>query len=1236
MTKFDFHLAETESATKINAKARTLKATTALASTFTAGALAMGLGAAVMVPIQAQAKDNTIASGDNTVVWGSADVDADSVSPTAAAAGENVIFDAAAGDSDILSITNNGTNNDGSADTNTFAVGAITAGADAKGNVAVEAHNIAGDHGDLTVSIESMGTETDESIKALTVTGGAGASDTGAGTTGTTGNAANTTLGSSYVDAVTVTGGAGADGGGGTGGTGGASSLTLSGDLEGAITIAGGAAGDSTSGTGGTGGNAIVYAKDDINGDVAMTSASGAASLVFNGDSSTAGQGSDTATTSQALIGNVTGAGTVQNSTSSEYLWIGGNVGADASGAAAESDDASGNKITTLQLDSGTTTLMAGALGVTGSVAGSADGSAQGGSLDLRSNGVQAGVNGQDNDTTTRYGGSNTTSDITGDVNLSSLTVRGSHAASAAADGTGEVIGGTNALTVGGDIAADVLTIIGGDGGNAVDIENGTNEAGLGGGSSTLTALGNIIGDITLDDGSDGTTRNKAGGPGGSAILNIGDAAAGAADSEHTITGSISAAGAGEGSIVINNDADADSTDGVGVGVTFTGDVGSSTAAIGSIEQTSGYTTYQGGVYTNSYTQTAGDATFVDLSAGTYTQAAGAITVSGNMDVTDFVHVEGDLIFSGDTAQTITVVDNDTTAAQGTAGLVSTKGDIIVDNTVGTTFTNDVTVTEGNLTVSAGGTATFGGDITLGTDDGLFTVESDATAVINGGTFDGAADDDTSTIAGTLQLNGELKLAGTDSNIEFANGSILALGMTEGTALNASGGTFSATGTDDITVKAANGMKDGNVVTVSTGDLSFDNFVEKVASTNLMNFTLSDDSGKILLTATSKSTADIADALSLSASESESLLAAFNNSTNAQFADFIGDATAEEAALVADQTAVQEETLTASVGAISGAANQVATITVDRLASLRTGDAYGLEADQAAAGFATGDGAMTGNVWGKLFYNVADQDTVDDSDGYDADTSGLAFGTDTDVGANMRVGASLAMSQSEVEGKGGGDAQTDIDSYQLTVYGDLTQSDYFVDWQIGASNSSVETTTTVDPASGVSGSNSDYDSMTYIAKVGLGMPMEMEGTSRFTPYGSLGFQRISSDDYDLIFPDDPGLNQNVSPDDVNEVSVSLGGRYTMSGQTSGGGTVTPQIRGAISYDFIGDTPEATSTYADQTSLTVKGTEAEKIGAALGVGVNYVSDAASLGVDLDSTMKDGYASYTGALNFRLQF
>ncbi len=807
----------------------------------------------------------------------------------------------------------------------------------------------------------------------------------------------------------------------------------------------------------------------------------------------------------------------------------------------------------------------------------------------------------------------------------------------------------------------DTITLTGGDGGNAANTT-----AGRAGGQASLYTLRGATGNIILKDGNAGTSTFKddgstkaAGGSGGTAFMRIRESSSSPVD--QTITGSISAFEDGDGEMQISV--------GVTTNVTVTGDVGASDKAIGLIEQTSGNLSLKSDLNVTDFTHVDGDLTFngttaqtitvVDDDANDDTTTAGLVLAVGSttsdLSVDNATGVtfttavtlsEGNVVVGGLGASVATFSD----------ALTLTKGNLEVGNGTAassSTFSGDVTLTDGDIIVAADSTATFGDDITVAHSAGALTATAGGTMVISGGTAVEGETHNVTTLTtgatttarvadgGTLKLNNTLKLANDPSDLTFLDGSTLELGIISGTAIDASENEDGVIASGAINIVASNAMKSGNqVILVNHISSGLDaNTYATINDRRFMTFAITEDTANnnVVLTAASKPIPDIAEELSISETNAERLLTAFNNSTNPEFAEFVGgEATDAQAALIADQAAVQEETLTASAGTISGAATQVAGITADRLASLRTGEAYGLEAEQAASGFATGDGAMNRNMWGKLFFNTASQDNSRDADGYDSDTNGFVLGSDTEINPNMRAGVSLAITRSDVDGKGGGDAQTDIDGYQLTVYGDFTQSDYFVDWQVGASMSNVETLTEVDPLSGSSSSNSEYDSLSYLAKVGLGTPMDMGDGTRWTPYGSFSFQRITSDEYTLIFPNDPGLNQTVVPDDVDEFTASLGGRYTVAIETEEGATLSPQVRGALSYNFIGNTAEATSTYADGTELTVKGVEAEKFGASLGVGITYASDATTLGFDIDSTLKDGYASYTGALNFRLQF
>ena len=232
-----------------------LKATTALVSTLT-----MGLAIAAIASTPAQAADISLGANEE---W--ADTDSSETATDvgdAAAAGDNVNFTA-----DVtLTVTNDGNNNDGSGK-NTFELGTVTATNSSEGTIAVQAENDPAIHdGNLIVTIDSVGTDADHTVKALSVDGGNGGASV-------IGNTANTTVidtAAAYIDTVTVTGGAGAAN---VDQNGGAASVTLQGALIGDLNITGGAGADTDNLTddGGNGGSATATVFAGVTGDIRLT-----------------------------------------------------------------------------------------------------------------------------------------------------------------------------------------------------------------------------------------------------------------------------------------------------------------------------------------------------------------------------------------------------------------------------------------------------------------------------------------------------------------------------------------------------------------------------------------------------------------------------------------------------------------------------------------------------------------------------------------------------------------------------------------------------------------------------------------------------------------------------------------------------------------------------------------------------------------------------------------------------
>ena len=101
---------------------------------------------------------------------------------------------------------------------------------------------------------------------------------------------------------------------------------------------------------------------------------------------------------------------------------------------------------------------------------------------------------------------------------------------------------------------------------------------------------------------------------------------------------------------------------------------------------------------------------------------------------------------------------------------------------------------------------------------------------------------------------------------------------------------------------------------------------------------------------------------------------------------------------------------------------------------------------------------MSKTGWFKPFGNWIRQGTRNNIKGYDADTYGVAAGIDGAVNKKVRLGVSFAYSQTDVDGKGSGQSQTDVESYQGMVYGDYTAKTYYVEGMIAYARNDSDTT----------------------------------------------------------------------------------------------------------------------------------------------------------------------------------
>jgi outer membrane autotransporter protein len=410
-------------------------------------------------------------------------------------------------------------------------------------------------------------------------------------------------------------------------------------------------------------------------------------------------------------------------------------------------------------------------------------------------------------------------------------------------------------------------------------------------------------------------------------------------------------------------------------------------------------------------------------------------------------------------------------------------------------------------------------------------------------------------------------------------------------------------------------------------------------STGLFTYTAATDNTADTLTVTvvARSAADVATTLGISTDEGAALASA-NTSVAAGDAGALaalntvlvaGGAAAQNAA---EQIAPQADTIGAGAAASVGSGGAVNTAVSNRLSSVRSGDQYA--SATSGLGFSAGSGSqMNKAFWLKPFTNDIDQSTHKGVAGYDGSTYGLAAGFDAKMDSNTRLGVSYAYSQTDVSGKGTGKSQVDVDSHQVSLYGDYTAGNFYVEGMAGYSFNENSSKRTLAFGGINRTASANYDSDQFMLSIGAGMPVKT-GDAYFTP--TVGFQYTSVETDSFTETGAGNLNLNSSPDDIEVMMGSIGARLHANIE-SGDQILQPMVRFGVSYDFEGDNAATTASYTGGgASFKASGAESVDFSTNGGAGVSLISGGQSLSANYDVNKKDDFIAHSGSITLKSTF
>ena len=707
-----------------------------------------------------------------------------------------------------------------------------------------------------------------------------------------------------------------------------------------------------------------------------------------------------------------------------------------------------------------------------------------------------------------------------------------------------------------------------------------------------------------------------------------------------TATGGI----ANSGTILVSG------TGGVSADISGTGllDVNASATVDGVITQgtadIAGVTLTQG---TGTDNYTVGTTNF--SADGTIAFAAGAKTITGDFTAT----TDGNgTITIADNASTTAIVGNLGTSADaalkaltiagGAANVTTTTGNLFVDaitqnaadtlqfiGTSGQTVSGTITggiVTVGNGTdasdvtfngvagtiasanVAANSKATMNANFTT---TGTYTNTAGATTTVNTGA---------TLTAATLTDTGSYVLGVTDAN---------------GTLAAADFGSLTDTGGAAATLTASNLSINVNG-DIGTGTVRLLTHINTGAATLADNsiqytFVTANNGDDTDVTVTRTSITDLASGSKVTAGAGATL-EELSASTDTQIAAVIDNIAAASSQEDVDDI-LESVTPSVDAGAVTGATSfttSTRNVTNTQLASLRDGtEASGMYAGNVTNGL---------RGWVQGFGQTGDQDVRDGVAGYDVDSYGIAVGLDTEsLAENWIWGVAFAYADTEVDSDGVNNTKTDIDSYQVSLYGNYDLDDRtYIAGQVGyVWGDNDQTRSNVGGVNGLT-ATSDYDSNVYFASLEAGRKYMVGGNTVLTPKALVNYQYYDADGYTETGAG--GANLTTSGDDLDLFEIGVGVDASWDYQQADGSYLQPKIGVGVRHDLVGDEYQTSSTFqAGGSSFKTEGFDPAQTTFNVSAGLTYFSTTNwELSAGYDFEYKSDYDSHAGKLKAAYKF
>ena len=287
----------------------------------------------------------------------------------------------------------------------------------------------------------------------------------------------------------------------------------------------------------------------------------------------------------------------------------------------------------------------------------------------------------------------------------------------------------------------------------------------------------------------------------------------------------------------------------------------------------------------------------------------------------------------------------------------------------------------------------------------------------------------------------------------------------------------------------------------------------------------------------------------------------------------------------------------------------------------------------ALRGFSSGNGVVKHSVWGQTFGAKVNQGNSANVQGYRSATHGVTFGIDKEVSQDMVLGVNVSYSNSRIDSKDRV-KRTDLDSYQINLYGSREFDKFFLNILAGAAFNEYHSNRAISLVNANAGAK--YNGQTIIGKAEIGKTYDFKNNLVLTPTLAVTAAKNRVGNY--VESGAGTLNLQVQNKDTSFFETRFGLKIGREFRVCRTQKIHPTFYTSYGYDFARSKQRASSRFVGQSAefASSGGTVAQgslKVGSSFRL---FYLDSFSLDADYNFEHRVNYAAHSGSLKAKMEF